>query len=176
MLRPGERLLWSGRPVMRRFVMRGSVLLIPFTLLWLAFAVFWEASVLGSKAPGIFALWGIPFVAIGLYVAFGRFLVAGREARRTIYGLTDERVLIIGGAFSVRITELLLRTLPSPTLESGSDGVGTITFGPRAPYESSLPAGWPMMRTMSASFSMIDDASSVFRLVDDAAAKAREPR
>jgi hypothetical protein len=173
LLRPGEHVLWAGGPVVRRFVLRGSILAIPFTLLWLAFAIFWEANVLSSRAPGFFALWGIPFVAFGLYIAFGRFFVAAREARRTAYALTDERVLMIGGAFSPRITELLLRTLPPPSLEMGSDGVGTISFGPRLPFESFLPAGWPMMRSMSPSFSVIPDATAVFRMVDEAVAKAR---
>jgi hypothetical protein len=167
-------MLWEGRPVPRKFVLRGSPLAIPFTLMWLAFAVFWEAGVLGSGgAPGFFALWGAMFVAFGLYIAFGRFLVAWREARRTAYFLTNQRVVMVSGAFAQRLRELSLRTLPSPTLDEGADGIGTITFGPQSPLESSLPAGWPMMGRGSPSFAAIQDASRVFRLIDNAVAEAR---
>ena len=173
LLRPGERILWRGRPVARRFILRGSLLVIPFTFVWFAFAIFWEASALTSRAPGFFALWGLPFIAVGAYISVGRFFVAWREAQRTAYVLTDQRILVAGGAFGTRIQELALRTLPSPSLDQGTDGVGTITFGPTWPYSSWVPAGWPMMRMTSPSFTTIADASAVFRRIDEAVADAR---
>jgi hypothetical protein len=173
LLRPGERVLWQGRPIPRRFVLRGSPLLIPFTFLWFGFAIFWEVGVLSSRAPGLFALWGLPFIAMGAYISIGRFFVAWREATHTMYAVTDERILVVGGALSTRIHELSLRTLPAPSLEQAQDGVGTITFGPSGPYESWLPPGWPMARRMSLSFIAVADSSMVFRKIDDAVAEAR---
>jgi hypothetical protein len=173
LLRPGERIIWEGRPVARRFILRGSLLVIPFTLLWLAFAVFWEVSALANRTPSFFPLWGAAFVAFGLYIAFGRFYVAWREARRTAYLLTNQRIVIVSGAFAQRLRELSLRTLPAPALDRGVDGIGTITFGPLSPFESWLPAGWPMMSGSSPSFVAIEDASHVFDLVDEAVAEAR---
>lgn len=176
LLRPGERVLWRGQPIVRRFVLRGSPFMIPFTFLWFAFAIFWEASVLGTRAPGFFALWGLPFVAVGAYISIGRFYVAWREATRTVYLLTDERIVVAGGAFSTRIQELSLRSLPAPSLDQGADGVGTITFGPTFPFGAWMPAGWPMMRSMSPTFTTIADASAVFKRIDEAVALARSER
>ncbi len=74
-MRTGERLLWVGRPDPSVRFTPADALLIPFSLLWCGFAVFWEASVVASGARFLFRLWGVPFVLVGLYVVVGRFLV-----------------------------------------------------------------------------------------------------
>ena len=84
-----------GKPDVWAFSMRGAWYLIPFSRLWGGFAIFWEVTVLSSGAGPFFALWGIPFVVIGLYLIFGRILVARREARRTYYAVTNRRVFIL---------------------------------------------------------------------------------
>ena len=62
---------------------------IPFGLLWCGFAIFWEWSVVsGGRAPWFFELWGVPFVAVGLYLVFGRFIADAYQRGRTVYGIT----------------------------------------------------------------------------------------
>ncbi len=39
-----------------------------------------------QEAPLPFALFGLPFVALGLYLIFGRFVVKARRKRQTVYG------------------------------------------------------------------------------------------
>src|SRR4051812_43942652 len=93
MLQSSETLLWEGQPDKQRFLLRGWWA-IPFSLLWCGFAIFWEASAFRTNAPFYFRLWGIPFVLIGLYMVFGRFFAAAREAANTWYVVTNRRVLI----------------------------------------------------------------------------------
>ena len=81
-LESGERLLWSGRPSSRWLYPQDAVL-IPFSVMWGGFAIFWEASALsnsGARGSVIFPLWGIPFVAMGLYMVIGRFFCGIRAA------------------------------------------------------------------------------------------------
>jgi hypothetical protein len=83
-LRPGEQLLWHGRPDPRVWFAPADAFLIPFSILWCAFAVFWEASAAGA-GPVFAALWGIPFVVAGLYLSSGgsSSSATARLARRT---------------------------------------------------------------------------------------------
>jgi hypothetical protein len=78
-----ERLIWSGQPLPGLRLMPADALLIPFSLMWCGFAVFWEATVIASNAPLLFRIWGIPFVVIGLYFVFGRFFFDAWKRSRT---------------------------------------------------------------------------------------------
>ncbi len=174
-LRPGERLLWQGRPIPRRFILTpADVFLVPFSLLWGGFAIFWEAGVILSGAPFFFLIWGIPFVLFGLYFIFGRFLVAYRQALSTWYAVTDRRILIVSGLFRRGVTELDLRSIPAIDVRSGGDGVGTINFAP-------MPLGWMMQASWAPwlgasavpAFRAIPDASRVHGIIQDAREQTR---
>src|SRR5438105_15393282 len=88
-LEPGEQLLWSGQP--RRGVAFGPKDLpaFIFSLFWCGLAIFWETSVTltvvhhRSKMGWFGVLCGIPFVAPGLYIAAGRFVVDTFQRART---------------------------------------------------------------------------------------------
>lgn len=181
-LQPGEHALWEGRPDVRRFVLRGWYF-IPFSFIWLAFAIFWESSVITTHGPFFFQLWGIPFVLIGLYAVIGRFFVAAHEARQTWYLLTDRRALIQTGVFTQRFIELDLEKLPA--LELTHNGAnGTITFGPRNINDLFAIPGWPMQQRSNSgfwgnqaqpqtapAFQCIDNVENVYNLVKEAQRK-----
>lgn len=131
----GERLLWAGVP-RQGIVFRGSDLfMIPFSLLWGGFAIFWEivALSLPKEDAGVvayvFPLFGLPFVIVGLYMIFGRFFYDSNKRAKIFYGLTDKRVIIVSGLFSKRVRSLNLSTLSDVSLTEKSDFSGTITFG-----------------------------------------------
>ena len=173
-LRSGERLLWEGRPDVRAYSMRGAWYLIPFSLLWGGFAIFWEVTAIASGGPIFFWLWGIPFVAMGVYLIIGRLVVARREAAKTVYAITDRRVLIETGAFRPRFVQLDLRDLPASQLEERQGGLGTITLGPTLGLMRP-PPGWPFpgMYGQTPAFVAIPNAARVYETLQDARAQAR---
>ena len=125
-----ERVVWSGHPLRGiRFAGR-DVVLIPFSLLWGGFAIFWETAVLSRpKAPPIMALFGIPFVAMGLFFIAGRFLLDAWLRGQTAYAITDRRILIVRAPPWGTFKAIRLDTLPEATLQEKGDGSGTIQFG-----------------------------------------------
>ena len=174
-LAKGERLLWSGVPRQGMLFRASDAFMIPFSLLWAGFAVFWELSVIRDGAPAFFALWGVPFVLVGAYIVAGRFVVDARRRRNTAYGLTNERIIISSGAFRPSLKSLALRTLSDLTLDQRADGSGTITFGPASPL-TMFNAGleWPGMPRPPA-FELIPNAKQVYDMIREAQREASRP-
>jgi hypothetical protein len=161
----GESLIWSGAP-RKGLVLRSSdAYMIPFSLLWGGFAIFWEASVLRMSGPNaaFMSVWGIPFVLAGLYLIVGRFFVDAGIRSKTFYGLTNRRAIIISGLFSRTINSLPLRTLTDISLQERPDRSGTILLGRPQPY-STWRSGmrWPGGSLYSTpAFEMIPHAKTV---------------
>jgi len=176
-LESGERLLWTGAPHKGFLLRKSDAFQIPFSLMWGGFAIFWETTVLRSGGPLFFVLWGIPFVAIGLYLIFGRFWVDAKSRSVTAYALTDRRVLIVSGILSRSVKSLPLRTLSELTLEENRDGTGTITFGSANPLMMfGGGANWPGgRRYQTPGFESIVGASEVYRRIREAQ-KALDPK
>lgn len=143
-LSTGERLLWTGRPKKGILFRSSDTYMIPFSLLWGGFAVFWETTVVVTDAPFFFKLWGIPFVLVGLYMIVGRFFVDAKKRANTIYGITEDRIIIKSGLFSKDIKSLNIRTLSDITFHQKNDSSGTITLGPTdSRYAMMQGMEWP---------------------------------
>ena len=67
----GEYILWKGRPEKGNVFTGQEAVLLPFSVIWLAFSVYWEMTALQSGASWFLVLWGIPFVGIGIYLLAG---------------------------------------------------------------------------------------------------------
>ena len=164
-----EKLIWSGVP-QQGIIFKGSdAFMIPFSLLWGGFAIFWEFSVLNTEAPFFFALWGIPFVLVGLYMIFGRFFYDAILRKNTIYGLTPNRIIIKSGVFKKSVKSLNIRTLSDVTLNEKSDGSGTIVLGADSGINSIFRgSGWPgSAGKLAPAIEMIPDVRKVYRQITE---------
>jgi hypothetical protein len=95
-LRPGEQLLWHGKPDPAVWFTPADLYVIPVSVLWCSFMIFCEVDVIREGGP-VASSWGIPFVAAGLYFVFGRFLCKRYQKRRTVYAITTQRALVLTG-------------------------------------------------------------------------------
>ena len=118
-----------------------------------------------DRAPLFFALRGVPFVLVGLYLIAGRFFVDARQRENAVFAVTNQRVLILSGLFTRKITSLNVRTLSEMSLNERADGTGTLTFGPTPPFLSSgVGMAWPGL-AQSPAFDSIPRARSVYDII-----------
>jgi hypothetical protein len=135
-LSSGESILWTGKPGPRVIFHSTDWAVIPFSLLWGGFSIFWEAGVTGhfglnhgEPAPLFFMLWGIPFVIGGQYFIWGRFFYAAWRKKRLIYAITTRRVIVISLPPWGRTITAFIDALPVIEKEIRDDGIGTLKFG-----------------------------------------------
>ena len=147
---------------------------MPLTIVWAALAgVFLWAS-LANGGPALFIAFGFVAVGIGGYVLLNRRSLEANVRARTAYGLTNRRVIMIGGS-PHRVRSVLLHELPAVTLQAESDEIGTVWFVPDDPI--SRLADWPFKTGVSGGevyhcFECIESPEKVLQLVREAEAQA----
>jgi hypothetical protein len=166
-----EKVIWSGRPVQGLLFTGKDVFLIPFSLLWGGFALFWESTVLSqANAPVFMKFWGIPFVLIGLYLIVGRFLIDAWIRTGLRYAITNKRVLISRAAPFSKFTALSLDRLQEADLTQRADGRGTIRFGQAVSMwqRSNSFGSWTPALDPTPQFILIEDVRSVYQQLERA--------
>lgn len=152
-VQPGEQLRWFGQPRPWRMAIR-SIPIVLFAIPWTAFSIFWMAMAGGAAwfshehtesatAPSLspmdlfacFPLFGLPFLLIGLGMLSSPFWMM-RKARRTLYAVTDRRVIILSGSWSTTVTTLMPDQLRDLTRKEKLDGSGDLYFEQPPVYES----------------------------------------
>ena len=181
-LLPGERIVWTGRPKQGVILRPADAFLIPFSLLWLGFALFWNIAVWtlpfeGEGPDPTFKLFGLPFLIIGIYAVIGRFFHDAAIRKKLAYSLTDQRVLIVKGNRSAKLTSLDLHRLPNLELNEHRDGTGTIIFEASgwSFFNPGHAAGmdlWVPSLGASLQFFRIDNPRKVYQLIRENSARS----
>ncbi len=165
-----ERILWSGMPAQGLRLTGRDLFLIPFSLLWCGFAIFWTYSATRQGAPLFFDLWGAMFVCIGLFLVFGRFIADAWLRRRIYYAVTNRRILIARKAPFSNFTSLDLERLPDVQLTDESGTRGSLRFGSTTSSSGSygysrMNGSWFPALDPVPQFIGIEDAQRVLDLV-----------
>ena len=184
-LSTGERIHWAAMPNPRIIFHTDDWYLIPFSLLWGGFAIFWEAGALGiwEGAPKtgpmspFMSLWGIPFVAFGQYMIWGRFVWDAWLKRHTYYAVTDRRVLIFQEGWNRKTHFSFLDSIPEISREGNN--VGSLWLGTKLPVISGRRSSTRSMSRFSIKDAVptladIDDVDSVYHLILDLREQARK--
>ncbi|MGY4396863.1 hypothetical protein ACVWZA_002048 [Sphingomonas sp. UYAg733] len=165
-LLPGEHIRWSGQPARGIVFSVQDIFLIPFSLMWCGFAIFWTFGATSSGAPAFFTLWGLMFVTVGSYFVVGRFAVDAWLRSRTRYVVTDRRILIERAPPFSASAAIGLAQLPDLALREGRNGRGTIRFGPSANAFGNRSFGiWSPTLDPTPQFIAIDDVRGVYNLI-----------
>lgn len=120
-----EYILWKGRPDRGNIITRSDVAVILFGVVWLSFSLFWEMAALQNVAAPFMVIWGLPFVAVGFYMVFGRVIQKIYLRDKTFYVVTNKKILIKKGN---RIEMHDGTDLPPMDVEIHKNGNGTILF------------------------------------------------
>jgi hypothetical protein len=169
-LQPSESLLWVGRPSGGILFRKSDAFMIPFSFLWAGFAVYWEYHAYTSGAPPFFLLFGAFFVLGGFYITIGRFLIDMLKRDDTIYGLTNERALILSGILGRSLRSLSLSGVPEVRLTVHFNGRGTIAFGTLNGLQGVFASeSWPGTNEYTPpAFESIENAQHVYHLIQTA--------
>ena len=139
-LKPGERVLWAGMPGPLQSLLP-SLLLFVFGVGWSSLAFTWEtvaiagALGLGSETGGMsrgmaadFAVFGLPFVAVGVGLMGAPFYAALR-AFLTAHVVTDRRLLTVTGGSRASVESRSPDRLTTLSRRDGPAGRGTLRLG-----------------------------------------------
>lgn len=174
LLSPGEKLLWSGRPRQGMLLRPAENLLMPLCCVLCALAMYWQWRVAASGAPISMRLYGIPLVVIGLYLVVGRLYVDAQQRALTLYGVTDQRVIVVHGLFRRKIKWFAVRDI-TPTLTERPDKTGTIHFGrpPQTFVGLEMPSSAGLTYANPNCFDLVENARKVYDVIVSAQKAAK---
>lgn len=170
----GEIIEWSGEPKPGAVFTALDIFLIPFSLLWCGYAVFWETTVIINHVP-FFWMFGLFFVVAGLYIVFGRFITKYISNKNTAYAITNRRILV---ARRRGVSALELQDVPIIQKTEKRDGSGSLCFEPPNPRMWGWNAGsdlWGFSQKNQMKFSGFENVRDVYLLVCEKVRTAKKP-
>jgi hypothetical protein len=182
-LLPGETVQWTGRPNPAVMFHNDDWGMIPFSLFWGGFAIFWFLGASGiwdvwkNRPDRTFqwfgVIWGTPFFLIGQYLIWGRFIYRRWKKRRTYYALTNRRALIVeSGVRSRTASSAYFDSMTMLDKWVRSDGVGTLSFGGPVTGEWRWGKNNP---PRPPTFDDIDQVDAVYQIAARLHEQARKP-
>lgn len=163
-LTPDEYVLWNGRPGKGELLTKYDIYMVPFSIMWCGFAIIWETSVILMSAPLLFKLWGIPFVCVGLYMVFGRFIMKSYIRKKTIYVITNKRIFCF---FKNQINTMDYHIHPTRTVTRHRNGYGSIYFSTSMPLNMLFSMIGPFANENFFGLENIPDVDRVLQILSN---------
>jgi len=127
-LRDGEKLIWQGKPA-KRFLTKHEMIRVPVsTVLVVAFAIYWFSREDVSSTMIIVAALALLYVSYNIFVTL---LIKNNRRKRTIYALTDSRLLFILADKNDKVlksAEIEIAKIAASAVDMNKDGTGSLLF------------------------------------------------
>lgn len=124
-LTDNEYVLWKGKPEKGNLISGRDLILLPFSIFWLGFSLFWELMVIKTTNSVFMIIWGLPFIAIGIYLLVGRFIFSCLQKNKTYYVITNKRIIIKKGN---KLQLFDSKDIPAMNITIHRSGNATIIF------------------------------------------------
>ncbi|HYV93048.1 MAG TPA: hypothetical protein VE978_14755 [Chitinophagales bacterium] len=165
LLKEGETILWTGKPVGGIQIRDADIILIPISIILLGFSVILDYVLLHFESEFIFKVIGVMFALAAIYLGGIRFLLDVLKRKRTFYCITTKRVIVISGR------KRKLQTLPLKNIERldktlEKDGSGFIIFGNTNPLWPWLLGSFYMSGDNVPGLNMVPDVKAVFAILE----------
>jgi len=163
LLKPNEKILWSGMPRQGLLIRDADMLAIPMSIMLLGFMLLMDFLMVTN--PNLFTL-ATGFLFTGLFVYLGvlRFFTAARRRRLIHYCITNRRVLVMQGKKKQFFT-LPLRNITRAEVTAEKDGSGYITFGNSNPVWPWLFGTFYFSGDDIAGLELVPDVENVYRIL-----------
>lgn len=177
-LRANEKVLWSGKPVKKAFILPalGS---IPFGLFFLGFFIFWMWGAASAGALDFFTLFGLPFLLIGFGITIGPSVWQLMKYRNTEYMITNQRVITQTGAIGLDTRFVDFDKIQEVYVQVGLMdklfGTGTV-YALTAGFTGFVPTGrygYGGMQGLRPNLSALKEPYEVQKLLQEAIANAK---
>lgn len=171
-LLPGEEILWEDTPHLNGKFNSGSVGVSVFGIIWLSFSLFWTimAFTMTRGETGffgiLFPLFGLPFVAIGLFLVF--FAPAKQRAKNqsTYYYVTNKRLIVnIDTQKSPTFNSMFYRDIKGVQIIQNRDNTGNIVFTPTLGITAAYSNTSVSIPSADNCFYRVENANDVHKLI-----------
>ena len=170
-----EEILWEGKPTEHTGLSSNSAYSPFFGIIWLSFSIFWTAmasvgtfsATQFSLISFVFPLFGLPFIAIGIYLVFIMPNKKGKKSGSIHYYITNYRIIIMTDTRSLAIKELSYENLGNVILTKNKNNTGNIMFSQLTLNKSlAFTANPPSLPAPDNCFYKIKDAEDVYKLIE----------
>lgn len=156
-----ETLIWAGRPRYGLQFHRIDIWLIPACLILFSLPIIAMSILANASLHPIIYLILSPFFAVSLFTPFARILFDAWRRKRTIYAITDQRVVIQTTLSKKSVTSHNVHKINRPKLEINKDKSGSILFGKEDPCSYHFRGN--KIDTKTERLECIDDVETVYQ-------------
>jgi hypothetical protein len=166
LLKPEEKMLWSGQPKPGILFRDADMLLIPMSIILIGFAIILDFALLHYKASLFLQLFGILLAGAGLYMGLIRYFLDAAKRARTFYCITDKRVIVSVGRKKPVVSTIPLKNIDRMEITIEKDGSGFLIFGNTNPLYPWLLGGFFFTGESVPGLELLPDVKLVYNIIN----------